>query len=407
MADDRYWEPNPLQDTIRDGVRALFQIAYPGKGRVDATGRAVQPDRAAVPLRTLEAEAIRRLPADVLPTGLVPRRPERPPMKGGYNPVPPRYPDWIQGRLMRAWYDARSRARLEGGAIPDTVFSVQPDPDLPLDAQIDPIVSGTPIAPPTMRDTPDAARRGNARSLELRREEMDKPIPRPEPHRPGDDDAHRVLLDDEAPGIGHNDGPPIEGGESDDRLTGDAGDDALGAPSEGTPPEENPWARGEDESLEDFRFRIAKELESKNPDPAKLEELEAALLDGIAREPDAFLLLQGTTPEQLAGMEPEPPPPVAQGVLEEAAANGGIPATGTGASMAYVVGPDGTVYRRGKEGVDRGGLGFMGTLNEIRGQHIAATGKKHADAGDTGALIEHALDIPIPSLGHGEGNRRD
>jgi hypothetical protein len=144
--------------------------------------------------------------------------------------------------------------------------------------------------------------------------------------------------------------------------------------------------------LEDFRFRIAKELESKELDPDKLEQLEAALLDGIVQEPDAFLLMQGTTPDQLAGMSPEPDPSIARGVLDAAAANGGVPPTGTGAAMAYVIGPDGTVYRRGTDGVDRDGLGLMGTLNEIRGQHIAATGKKHADDGNTGALIDHALD---------------
>jgi hypothetical protein len=274
--------------------------------------------------------------------------------------------------LTRAWYDAHLRPYLRGGEIPEPILSFRPDPTVPLADQLPGEILEAPDEPSRAgRQTADYRPErdgppGGTVTLEIDRGLGEDPYAGPKtfPVAGTAPTAHRPTADltqkPNTPGIGHNDGPPIEGGESDDRLTGDAGDDALGPPSEGTPPEENPWARREDESLEDFRFRIAKELESKNPDPAKLEELEAALLEGIFREPNAVLLLQGATPEQLDGMEPV-----------------------------------------------TGGLGFMGTLNEIRGQHIAATGKKHADAGDTGALIEHALDIPIPSLGHGEGNRRD
>lgn len=101
--------------------------------------------------------------------------------------------------------------------------------------------------------------------------------------------------------------------------------------------------------------------------------------------------MHGTTPDRLSAMTPEPDPSIAQGVLDAAATNGGLPPTGTGASIAHVIGPDDTVYRRGTDGADRASLGLMGTLNEIRGQHIAATGKAHADAGDTAALINNAL----------------
>jgi hypothetical protein len=203
MSDNRYWEPNPLQDTIRDGVQALFQVAYPGKGRLDATGRAIQPDRAAVSLQTLEDEAARRLPE-----GFLPRQPERPSIDGGFNPTPRTYPDWVQGRLMRAWYDTHIRPTLQGRTIQEPVLSFTPDPKRPLADQVGAVLSAAGTAPLAVRDASLSGRRVTTRTMEIPPEQLDSPNPRPDSHHPDEGTAHAILLNAEVPTDAQHGAPP-------------------------------------------------------------------------------------------------------------------------------------------------------------------------------------------------------
>jgi hypothetical protein len=137
----------------------------------------------------------------------------------------------------------------------------------------------------------------------------------------------------------------------DDRLTGDAGDDALGAPSEEASPEVNPWARREDESLEDWAVRVRDGFDAteEGDDPNGMEAWEerqrirAAIRDVRDSLPpeDRQALMQGVAPDAHEHGEPVTDPDLLARIAS------GEPLSAA-EQWLYYIGPDGKVYDKAK-----------------------------------------------------------